>query len=103
MLNYEVAEAQNSDQAVALFTQALGTPRAYSVVILDIRLPEGLGGAETLKRMKALDPGLRAIATSGFPDDPVMIDFPNYGFTAKLDKPIAMAELKTLLATMIKQ
>lgn len=103
MLHYDAIEAENGRQAIELFEQARQTSRPFKAAILDLRLPDGPGGAETLKRLLELDPGLRAVATSAYPDDPVMMEFPSYGFAAKLDKPIAMSDLKTLLATLIKE
>jgi len=103
MLNYDAIEARNGEEAITLYTQAQGTSRPIDALIVDLRISDGLDGEETVKRLTAIDPRLKAIVTSGHPDHPAMQDYLRYGFGARLLKPIAMSDLKSLLSRMLQR
>jgi len=58
----------------------------------------GMGGKETVRRLLEMDPNVKAVVSSGYSDDPVMTDFPGYGFSAAVTKPYSMDDLKNTLA-----
>jgi len=96
-LGYDVECAENSDQAVALYRLGLESEKPYDVSILDIHIPDGVGGIETLQRLRTIDPGIKAIVSSGYSVDSVSTDFGKYGFAGCLAKPYRLEELdKTL-------
>jgi DNA-binding NarL/FixJ family response regulator len=57
------------------------------VVILDLTIPGGLGGKETIKKLLEIDPQVRAIVSSGYSNDPIMAQFSEYGFKGVAAKP----------------
>ena len=69
-LGYEVVCAADGEEAVARYTEALTAQQPFAVVILDLTVPGGTGGQETLQRLRAIDPGVRAIVSSGYSNDP---------------------------------
>ena len=56
-----------------------------------------MGGIETLKELRALDPHVTALVSSGYANSPIMADFASYGFSAALEKPYLFDELKAVL------
>ncbi len=90
-LGYEVAVASNGDELLDLCTRELARERHFDVAILDLTVPGGKGGAEVLPQLLTLDPELKAIASSGYSDSPVMSRYTEYGFTAVLPKPYTLA------------
>jgi DNA-binding NarL/FixJ family response regulator len=56
-------------------------------VILDLSVPGGMGGAEAIGRLREIDPGVRAIVSSGYSNDKVLANFQSFGFCAFLPKP----------------
>ena len=56
-----------------------------------------MGGEETIKALKTLDPGVRAIVSSGYSDNPVVLDYRKYGFCEKVAKPYEMIEFSRRL------
>jgi hypothetical protein len=50
-----------------------------------------------LKRLKALDPGVKAIVSSGYSTDPVLADPESYGFSGVIAKPYDPAEVSVTL------
>ena len=44
-------------------------------------------GVETIKKLLEIDPGVKAIVSSGYSNDPVMANFSEYGFAEVVPKP----------------
>lgn len=102
-MGYDVEVAGNGDEAVALFRSEKNMGRPFDAVILDLTVRGGMGGAETMKRLLAMDPEINAIVSSGYTQDPVMADFKEYGFKAVLPKPYKMAELDEVLKSVVQK
>lgn len=97
-LGHDVTVAENGDTAVSLYKQALIGPASFDAVILDITVPGGKGAAETLPLIRALDPGVRVIISSGYATHPLVVDFATSGFVAALVKPYGFKELEESLS-----
>jgi PAS domain S-box-containing protein len=79
--------------------QARGEP--FDAVVLDLTVPGGMGGKETVERLLTLDPDAKAIASSGYSDDPVMASYSEYGFAAALPKPFRVDDLVAVLDEIV--
>ncbi|MFH0994497.1 MAG: ATP-binding protein [Pseudomonadota bacterium] len=100
-LGYDVDCAENSDQTLDLYHRGIKSNKPYDAAILDIHIPDGVGGIETLQRLSTIDPGVRAIVSSGYSVDSVLTDFRNYGFTGCLAKPYRLEELEKTLQDVL--
>ncbi len=89
--------ADGGESALALYRQATERGRPFDVVVLDLTVPGGLGGVDTLAALRALDPGVRAIASSGYSSDPVLAQPGRYGFQAILAKPFRVEDIAASL------
>ncbi|MCS7078967.1 MAG: ATP-binding protein [Chloracidobacterium sp.] len=94
---YGVVTCRHGEEAIERYCAARDAGQSFLGVILDLRVAGGLGGKETLERLRELDPNVTAIVCSGYHDDRVMANHRAYGFTAKLPKPFDIAELGQLL------
>jgi len=92
-LGYEVETTADGEEAIERYGEALKSDRPFDAVILDLTVPGGMGGAETIERLKELDPRVKAIVSSGYSTDPIMANYQKYGFKAVLPKPFQPAEL----------
>jgi len=92
-LGYEVEAAANGREALMIYKQAIDSGQPLDLVILDLTVPGGMGGEETLRHLQELDPDVRAIVTSGYTNDPRMVDFRKYGFQEAVVKPFHLQEL----------
>jgi len=100
-LEYEVMFARDGEAALGLYKNEKEAGRPFDLVILDLSVPEGLGGKETIALLKAYDPAVKAIVSTGHSNDPVVLDFMQYGFSGKLSKPYKISDLKELLEHQI--
>jgi len=97
MVGYQVETACNGEEAVQLYSQAQLGGAPFGAVILDLTIKGGMGGRETIKRLKEIDPDIRAIVVSGYSNDPVMANFKEYGFFDALHKPYRLEDLERSL------
>ena len=94
---YEVATARDGQETIALYKEAHASRRPFGAVILDLTIREGIGGKETLKELRGIDPHVPAIVTSGHTDDPVMKASEQHGFNGAIKKPYKLEELQAVL------
>ena len=92
-LGYEVEVAKDGAEGIALYEKAMGEKRPFDVVIMDLTIPGGMGGKETIRRLKEIEPDARVVVSSGYSDDPVMSNFREYGFSGVVVKPYRINEL----------
>jgi two-component system, cell cycle sensor histidine kinase and response regulator CckA len=96
-LGYEVTKAQDGLQAIDLYVKAREADQSYGLLILDLTIKRGMGGVQTMKRLREIDPQVKAIIFSGYTNDPVIENYNQYGFLGALTKPFKREELKTIL------
>ncbi len=94
---HRVEFAGEGGEAVERFKRARDSGEPFDAVILDLNIQRGMDGKETIKKLLEIDPDVRAIASSGLPDDPVMLDYESHGFRGAIAKPFSMARLHSLL------
>ena len=98
---YEVELALNGEDCLERFSELRESGRNVDVAILDVKIPHGLGGVETLARLKEMEPGIIAVASSGFTETDVMLNYRRHGFHGALGKPFRIGELISLLDRLI--
>lgn len=99
-LRCRVACAEHGEQAIALYQKALQTD-PFDVVLLDLTIQGGMGGAATLRKLKELDPEVAAIACSGYANDPIMCAHREHGFADALRKPFRFNMLARAVRRLI--
>ncbi|MDQ1318030.1 MAG: domain S-box, partial [Candidatus Poribacteria bacterium] len=100
-MGYEVISAISGFEAMELYRNAIESECPFDAVIMDLTIPGGLGGKETLKKIAEIDPDVKAIVSSGYSDDPVMSDFHKYGFKDFIAKPYKTSELSEVVHRVI--
>ncbi len=100
-LGFEVTLAADGSEALDWYRAALNADKPFCAVIADLTVPGGMGGRELVKRLRAIDPLVKAVVSSGYSDDAVMSNPQEYGFCAVVAKPYRMAELEHALATVL--
>lgn len=99
---YSVATALSGREAIALYGQALAAGKPFDAVILDLTIPDDIGGVEALKELLAIDPFVKAIISSGYADDPVLVNAVDYGFKGVITKPFIAKTLWKVVKEVLK-
>jgi CheY-like chemotaxis protein len=102
-LQYDVMSAKDGQAAIDLYKKEKAAGSPFDIVILDLSVPNGLGGKETIELLRNVDPEVKAVVSSGYTNDPVVRNFSHYGFREKLTKPYNIQEMRNLLEKIIKK
>lgn len=92
----------NGSDAIESYIKAKDSGQPFDAVIMDLNIPAGMGGKETIKKLLEIDPEVRAIVLSGNLDDPAMTNYREYGFKGALHKPYVENELIQTLYEIIQ-
>ena len=100
---YEITTVCDGAEAIREYQEARDKGRPYAAVIMDLTIPGGMGGKETIRALREIDPAVRAIVSSGYSNDPVLAEYQKYGFVARVEKPYRMQELGKTLREVVQQ
>jgi len=100
-LEYEVMFARDGAAAFALYKRERESGVPFDLVILDLSVPDGLGGKDTIALLKSYDPSVKAVISTGYSGDPAVLNYQQYGFSGKLSKPYKISDLKEMLEQQI--
>ncbi len=101
-LGYEVQFARDGLEAIQHYQAARGNGRPFDVVIADLTVPDGMGGRDMIAHLRAMDPDVKAIISSGYSNDPVLDNFSEYGFLGVVAKPYRIEQLCAVLDAVIQ-
>ncbi len=90
---FEVTSAPTVEVALHECENATRSREPFALVICDLSLPGDMNGLQALKKLRAIDPNIRAIVSSGYDSDPVMRDCRVHGFNAAMAKPYDISKL----------
>ena len=90
---HEVFCASNGEDAYRAFVKAEDFGRPFDVLLFDLDIRGGMGGRETLERIRASRPKVKAIVTTGYVDDVVLENYLEHGFSGVLCKPFRLEHL----------
>ena len=100
-MGYEVSVAKDGIEAIEMYRQAQLLKEPFDAVILDLTIPGGMGGKETIRKLKKLNPDVRALVSSGYSNDPIMSNFSDYGFQGVIKKPYRIQDMSDALRSVI--
>ena len=100
-LGYAPEVVSSGSAAVEHYKRAMARGRHFDAIILDLVVPEGMGGKEAMAQIAAIDHTVTAILSSGDVEESMIQDFQRLGFKAIIPKPFTLGELgKTLHAVI---
>jgi PAS domain S-box-containing protein len=100
-MGYDVEFARNGSEATKMYSEAVAAKNPFDVVIMDLTIPDGMGGAEAVQKLREIDPGVKAIVSSGYSNDPIMKDFKKYNFSGVIAKPFDVDELLRVIESVL--
>jgi CheY-like chemotaxis protein len=96
-LGYDVEFAEEGAEGIRVYEAAIKQKQPFDMVIMDLTIPGGMGGRETIKELKKTDPKADVIVTSGYSDDPIMSDYRKYGVSGVVAKPYRIDDLAEVI------
>jgi PAS domain S-box-containing protein len=95
----EVVEARHGGEALDIYKKAQEQGRPFDLVIMDLTVPGGMGGRETILELLKIDPAARAVVSSGYSAG--LSDYRKLGFKAMVNKPYTLEELEKVLKELL--
>jgi len=98
-LGYTVLAAKNGTEAVDIFE---ANKDKIKMVILDIIMPD-MGGGEVYDKIKAINPDVKVLLSSGYSVDGQAIELLERGCDGFMQKPFTMEELSGKIGQIMKK
>ena len=100
-LGYQTVSAPCGKTAIERLMEADAAGEPFDLVILDLTVPGGMGGQETITHVRAIRPDVPVIVTSGYADNSVLSNYVKYGFDGVLPKPFTIPDLRTAIQNAV--
>jgi two-component system cell cycle sensor histidine kinase/response regulator CckA len=101
IVGYDVVCTASGQEALEVYQAAVRSGLPFKTVILDLTIPGGMGGKETVLKLLEFDPAARVIVTSGYSNDPIMADYQEHGFCGAIAKPFRVNDLHAVVARAV--
>lgn len=100
-LDFETETVPDGQAAVQAYRAAAEAGKPFAVVILDLTVRGGPEGLAAIRELRAFDPEVVGVVSSGYSDDPAMADPERHGFRAGIPKPYTMETLREVLGRLV--
>ena len=94
---YDVILAADGAEALRIFDENAECGSRFAAMILDLTIPGGMGGKETIVEIRKRDPDIPVFVSSGYADDAIISRPQEYGFTDSIAKPFTRKALIEIL------
>jgi len=101
LAGYEIEVAKEGKEALEKYDHAVSINRPFDMIIMDLVMPNGMGGREAIIHVRERDALIPVLVSSGYSNDPVMARFQDFGFSGVLPKPYRMRDLLHAMAILI--
>jgi len=92
-VGFEVKTANEGEDAFRQYRAAMDAGNPFDAVLLDLRVPLGMGGYEAFQAIRGINPTVKAIISSGQCENPIMANYRQHGIAAVVPKPYKVHEL----------
>jgi CheY-like chemotaxis protein len=100
-LGHTVVVTERGEAALEAWREARKQGSPFDLAILDLTIRGGMGGQETLRKLREIEPAVKAVASSGYSDDDAVAAFRAQGFVAFLKKPYQIQDLQETLNQLL--
>jgi len=102
IFGYSAVATKDGKEALDFFVKEIETNGTFRAIILDLTIPGGMGGKETVLEIRKINKDIPIFVSSGYADDPIMVNPQEHGFTDSICKPFKKSELMSLLDKYLK-
>ena len=100
---FTVFLAEHGAEALEIHRRERERGHPLDVLFLDLTVPGGMGGQETVAKIRHVDPDVKTVVCSGYSMNPIMSDHRAYGFDGVLQKPFTLDELVKTLQELLPE
>ena len=94
VLGFSTEITRSGEEMLNIYEEGAKQETPFEIVILDLGIPNGMGGEEAGKLLLRRDPEAKIIVTSGDSLDPIVRNYETYGFKASLIKPFTLENMQ---------
>jgi CheY-like chemotaxis protein len=102
-MGLQFESAADGREAIERYRSAMESGKPFNLVVMDLTIPGGMGGKEAISLLREIDPGVRAIVSSGYSSDLAMADFRKHGFRGMVAKPYDVTDLASVIRSVLKE
>lgn len=102
-IGYNVESVKDGVEAIEMYKRSIAEGKPFDVVIMDLKVHGGMGGKEAVEKLHEIAPEAKTVASGGFPNDPIIVNYQEYGFNGAMCKPFEFKELNKLLQKIINE
>ncbi len=102
-IRFEFQSAMQGQQALALIEESIRNGQRFSMAFVDVRMPPGWNGIETIKRLWQVDPDLEVVICTAYSDYSWQEIVAELGYNDRfliLKKPFESVEVRQLAMTL---
>ncbi len=100
---FEIVETADGSDTVKRYSEAMIERKPFDLVLIDLTIPLGMGGARAMELLRQADPEVDAIVSSGNRSDPAMLQPSAHGFADVLPKPYDSRDLVRIVKQVLEQ
>ena len=100
---YETTETSDGADTVKAYSEAMIAKKTFDLVLIDLTIPLGMGGARAMQLLLEMDPQVDAIVSSGNRSDPAMLQPSTHGFADVLPKPYDSEDLVRMVKLVLER
>jgi CheY-like chemotaxis protein len=96
-LGYTGIAVNTKKDAIKSYREAKESKSPFDFVILDLTLPNGVTGIQIFEELKKIEPGVKAIISTGYVTHPILENYRDYGFQGVLIKPYTSNDFEKMI------
>ena len=103
---FELVHASSGNEALQTIKAANKAKRPFAVAYIDIRMPPGIDGIETIRRIRAFEKNLEIVIMTAYTDKPLHEIVTNMELLHKLlyiRKPVAREEIQQITLSLVEK
>jgi len=96
-MGFSTVATRDGQEAIDAFMKANAQGNPFRAVILDLTIPGGLGGKDTVGQIRKMDEKIPIFVASGYSEDTAIATPESFGFTGSIEKPFVISQLGQML------
>lgn len=92
-----VALTEKEEEVLRFYQEAMQPGSPFDIVILDLTVPEGMGGKVAMLKLLELAPNVKAIVSSGYASEDIIVEYDKHRFKGVIAKPYTVNEMRDVI------